>query len=72
MKNSSKCKHNTGIYIRKEEGLYSVYSKQGQFMPWALDTKKGRPFSWTRVQYVALLHSIFPRLPCNAWKNRSS
>ena len=41
-------------------------------MPWALDTKKGRPFSWTRVQYVALLHSIFPRLPCNASKNRSS
>ena len=52
MKNSSKCKHNTGIYIRKEEGLYSVYSKQGQFMPWALDTKKGRPFSWTRVDML--------------------
>ena len=28
-------------------------------MPWALDTKKGRPFSWTRVQYVAQYFSPF-------------
>ena len=64
MKNSSKHKQKMGIYIRPQEGLYSVF-KQGQFMPWAVDTKMvGRIL---RLEYN-MLHSFFLCLPSNAWK----
>lgn len=64
MKNSSKHKQNMGIYKRKQ-GQNKVNSCHA----WALDTKRGWPFSWTRVQYVAQYFSPFA-LQCV--ENRSS
>ena len=70
MKNPSKHKQNMGIYKRKQEGLYSIFKTRSIHAIYGLLTLKkvGR---FLGLEYN-MLHSIFPRLPCNAWKNRSS
>ena len=66
MKNSSKHKHNIGIYIRKQEGLYSIFKTRSTESCHGLLTLKkvGRIL---RLEYN-MLHNFFLWLPCNAWK----